>query len=1145
MGNLTYDKFVRSFDTYTEHEECICEKALNILRDCKISNKYKLILPLYRRFSISNNAILLHNYIEDPLWLYDTTDHDMMDRVRIHTRLKKGITDAYCKSHFGTSVLIMERGRQSNSISISIEKDDCYKMALTTDNSNSKKLTPAIDDGLKVSNKLKTLQDLTLDKVIVLNQSSLSINDTEFENGIKAHFPLVENGKFVVYYFFPNNIQTKPTQRYGYGGIFVVSEHYLSKDEKSFFLNVAFLLGNRLAIKSFQQRIKAEAIKSAKAAIMSRNMSHNLGSHVMFYIKQKLQSVSKIVGSNVLHNIIPGNLSDINEIQKKVEANTEIELPFLVGLGRFINYLQERQDYIATVATDYIPAKSAISFKDFIYDELKPDLRYKRHHPNGKTDDAGWQPGNLLLDYIAYSEGYRTSDDIVIRFGAFDGRNPIGTTANTDFQKLRKFNIAVPGGVIGRQAIFSIVENIIRNAAKHSEHRSDGKLVLEMSLVTAEDIEKWGKDFRCKRQKNSNEESGAELARLYKEEKNKNKFHYLRIKVDMPNKSGDIESLVENLASPYIEEGGKMKESSKGLKEMRISAAWLRGYSIDTDIPQYEPPVLAVYSEKYGNDPKKESLSYILCIPRPCRVAFVVEKEYDNAKGEQSSYINLNEALQPLGCVVFEYDNTEKKLSKNELDEKGEIKLYDISEIADYELVCMLLGDNEKTEKVNNILPYISSRHITTKETTKKILDVLGEASDKKSAIDSIYEYWFEDKHPNEKKQLLIVDDNAYEKHQKQSEGNEEKASSTITDVECHAVGTADEENCRDAVIYSTHFAGLYKENIGKKDDNKTKSGYEKLQLGYCIESITGNNSTDRLIRQDEWTTEWKYKHLSAGLARVAVFDERIFGSFITSSNEEYTIERKDIFDTIKKHEETPMSEDDFVAAMKSIGLTEDDSYDILEDMSDQNINEILSRYSAIEYNGCVAQKNYERRIWAFNIQADECYPNTMNIMGYDAKIKANPDWADENIKKPPIKVATLTVDNGEYKVELSEDGKRIFPEDTSKIFDYITIHQGVLDKIYNVFDIKENIKKNIEEKHKVTNALHRCFSKCTTPEKAEGFLPNFIIHSGRSKPNEQDMPQHQPFVQFAAVDHAIKDCKYTLVELLATAHYEKGGNNN
>ena len=53
--------------------------------------------------------------------------------------------------------------------------------------------------------------------------------------------------------------------------------------------------------------------------------------------------------------------------------------------------------------------------------------------------------------------------------------------------------------------------------------------------------------------------------------------------------------------------------------------------------------------------------------------------------------------------------------------------------------------------------------------------------------------------------------------------------------------------------------------------------------------------------------------------------------------------------------------------------------------------------------------------------------------------------------------------------------------------------------------------------------------------------LPNFIIHSGRSKPSKNDMPQSQPFVQFAAIDSAVKDCKYTLVELLATAHYEKG----
>ena len=137
--------------------------------------------------------------------------------------------------------------------------------------------------------------------------------------------------------------------------------------------------------------------------------------------------------------------------------------------------------------------------------------------------------------------------------------------------------------------------------------------------------------------------------------------------------------------------------------------------------------------------------------------------------------------------------------------------------------------------------------------------------------------------------------------------------------------------------------------------------------------------------------------------------------------------------------------------------------------------------------------------------------------------------------------------ENEEYKIKLSTEGQKIFADGRSQIFDYITIHQGILDKIYNVFGIKENYM----EKHKVTNALHRFFSKPPKSnevkiksKKANAFLPNFIIHSGRSKPNEKDMPQHQPFVQFAAVDHAVKDCKYTLVELLATAHYEDNNNN-
>ena len=40
-------------------------------------------------------------------------------------------------------------------------------------------------------------------------------------------------------------------------------------------------------------------------------------------------------------------------------------------------------------------------------------------------------------------------------------------------------------------------------------------------------------------------------------------------------------------------------------------------------------------------------------------------------------------------------------------------------------------------------------------------------------------------------------------------------------------------------------------------------------------------------------------------------------------------------------------------------------------------------------------------------------------------------------------------------------------------------------------------------------------------------------------------MPQEQPFVQFAAIDNAVKDCKCTLVELLISAYNENSNSNN
>lgn len=862
---------------------------------------------------------------------------------------------------------------------------------------------------------------------------------------------------------------------------------------------------------NLRETVLKASLKSAKAAIMSRNMSHNLGSHVMFYIKQKLQSVSKIVDNKVLENIIPGSIANIADIEKAIKSNESVELPFLVGLGRFINYLQERQDYIATVATDYIPARSTISFKDFIYDELKPELRYLRHHSDGSSSDAGWQSGNLLLDYIAYSEQYRESSVIEIRFGQFNGTTPTNDDADNDFKALRKFNIAVPGGVIGRQAIFSIFENIIRNAAKHSGRRADGKMVLELSLLKEEN-EKFKlniENIRCKRVDNENEEKGQDL--LDKYTKYKDTYHVLRIKLDMPNKEEDIDNLVSKLGEKYVDADGSMVETSKGLKEMRISAAWLRGYSIDSEIPDDEPPVLSIYREPYkGSD---YTLSYILCIPKPRKVAFVL----NNKKFEE--WKHLNNVIKTFGCEVFVVEDINEYYEKK-YKENDTIKQADI--ISDFEIVCM------PSDYKDTICPSISSRYIADDGKIEEILTALYNDKDDeqklKETIRDIYRIWFEATYPNSNSQLVIADEKAFKDKEaeckKLNEGKEDNDKviiKTTLDIS--------QMDCTDNIVYSTHFKGL--------EFDKTNYG-QMMTASTCIEPITGNNSTARLIRQDEWNEEWQYKLLSSGLAKVAIFDERIFSSFIS-----HTSKRGNTLSVGNIKEMKKVGCSMFKQKLKD---EYEIPYNVAEDLyfadNDNEIKAIIGKYDN-KYGQEVAQRNHERRIYAFDIR--EADKETINVVGYNVNIEEHVGQYVNHENDAEIEIAHITYEDKNVKVELTDKGQEVFADSKGEKFDYITIHQGVLDKIYTAFGIKN--EKN--EKYKVTNALHKCFSKQDTPTEVNKFLPNFIIHSGRSKPSKDDMPQEQPFVQFAAVDHAVKDCKYTLVELLATAHYEESNNNN
>ena len=870
----------------------------------------------------------------------------------------------------------------------------------------------------------------------------------------------------------------------------------------------------------FTERIKNETIKSAKAAIMSRNMSHNLGSHVMAYIKQQLASVSDIVRTHVLDDLC--TLPDLKQLQLYTES---VEMPFLVGLSRFLNYLQERQDYIATISTDYIPALSTISFKDFIYDELKPDLRYERHHE--VSDPKGRKPKNLLLDYIAYSEGYKDSKAIELCFGDFFGKNPAGVNKvrqQKSFADLRKLEVALPGGIIGRQALFSIIENIIRNAAKHSYPNKNHTLKISIDeLVLNEGEERKQLEGFCyafKTVRNSVpelcylEDNKIELKRITDSHLH---YHFITITNCLENDLEQVQKVQRSVYTPYINDvDGKMNSDCKGIKEIRLSAAWIRGFQLDIDIKD-EPDAIYVRAvDPLTLQPTKKiqkvAVQYLIFVPKPRRVAIITDKIIKSMKGL--------EHLNNKGCMIF--------------PSKASVGLYN-----DYEIIVI---DTE-------IVKHIHERFLTARvlkmrsEEIEKMINETDEESIERN-ISDLHKALFNLKFPEKMDTKVVIFDG---KVSDESWVNHKELDKKFI---YYGTPSSNESDFSHNVVYSTHYEGLEKEKSrgDKGCDEKC------IRMAASIEGISGNNSTDRLVRKNQKNEEWFYRHLLAGLTRIVIFDERMF-DYVAPTTKRIEL-LKDVSDFLDG-----VSEDAYRVVFKLMDYVSSRSGGLYRGKEARDIQKLIYRYRETKgkedlahlqtivseinnsildsFDTTLLKKYFEKRIHFFNFQFNS-YKREVQIWGYTAPIKyASASYT--SVDKINI-LGRIYMENNDYKLEFFHNEK----SSPYNVFDFILIHQGLLDKIYNMFEIGDS---DVVEKHKITRLLFNHFARLENLDKvvpyvdergAQGdYLPQFIIHSGRSKPEYKDMPQQQPFIPFAAMENAVKDCKYTLSELLYSNHYE------
>lgn len=220
------------------------------------------------------------------------------------------------------------------------------------------------------------------------------------------------------------------------------SKRKLNKLELSALVNVTYRMFSLSYISSYIATNRVANTKSAIGSIMSRNGSHNIGSHVLAALSH---NVGTMPDDRVLYQYIQHRMDYI--------ATATTERPTWTMPTKFVSSMMRRfmaQRHLL----DFISRSEglrAYQFQNPQEDTTSPFCQpgtIRLHIRRINDEDGGWNrekmffPEKTVEDFVVYPEGKKSSLD-------------------------KDVDVAIPGGVVGQHAFFTILENILRNAAKH------------------------------------------------------------------------------------------------------------------------------------------------------------------------------------------------------------------------------------------------------------------------------------------------------------------------------------------------------------------------------------------------------------------------------------------------------------------------------------------------------------------------------------------------------------------------------------------------------------------------------------------------------------------------------------------------------
>lgn len=381
-------------------------------------------------------------------------------------------------------------------------------------------------------------QDFTTYQIDKLNKSIISTNENDkFINGLtpsdiqakndfiqavaKAilHHSYYIDSNHDLYYFFSNIVwdSQREGRDLGLGGVFVLVDKSALVDPV---INGAFLdyfeqLSDKLATRIIQthqlKMVIDQAKRSAISTLLNRNLSHNLGSHLLANLSNGdmiKQFVNQYVGIQSEKERLKENESrtlTIDKLNKEEAEYDKLKLAYVV-LADLNSYLRTRMDFLADIST-----------------------------------------GTPVLETIKY-----INRDILIPFNSGNILLRRHITGNKRFATIHSFagdpSAAFPNDHLSTQAFFILVENVIRNAAKHGKGKGDINIKFTWDNEHYEDL-----------------------------------IEIIIFDNSDPKRSG-LENLIKNQQDRIdknILDNGVLRQGSWGMLEMKIVAAYLRKIPVE------------------------------------------------------------------------------------------------------------------------------------------------------------------------------------------------------------------------------------------------------------------------------------------------------------------------------------------------------------------------------------------------------------------------------------------------------------------------------------------------------------------------------------------------------------------------------------